>query len=304
MGDRVFVPPEIIDLSVGCSKQKKVRYSKQRPSGFDKAVVRLITFNLFGDGLEVFKKSKPGAGSVYAISLTVKDSLNKLRNTPAQTYRLMTIPSSEGVKSNPVYRNCLGIIEEAINEEGKKGFYLVDEEEGILYHYYYGIHCHCFDLIGTMQFYDRSSCGSGNLPCFQYNCAAGVFNPIVNRYTFPEHNIAKATSFIKSIGRFATHFDTGSICRAGPLIAAYANEMLYSHERYPHKDIVRIVEKYLKKTLSSRDRTTVQQLFNFYNSLGSNLFLHVPIESGNEEKKSMIGYLIKRILIWRRETIL
>lgn len=287
MNNREFVPPEIIDMSTGCSsKHKKVRYSKHRPSGFDKAVVRLITFNLFGDGLEVFKQSKPGSGTVYAITLTVNNSLNKLRNTPAQTCRLMTIPSSEGVKSNPVYRNCLGIIEEAINREGKEGFYLIDE--GVLYHYYYGIHCHCFDLIGAMQFYDRSSCGTGNNPCFQYNCAAGVYNPIVNRYTYPEHNLAKATSYIKSFGRFATHFDTGSICRAGPLIAAYGNEILYSPEKYPQKDIVRIVEKFLKKTLSSRDREAVQQLLSFYNSLGSYLFLHVPIESGNEEKKEHI----------------
>lgn len=107
------------------------------------------------------------------------------------------------------HRNCLGIIEEAINREGKEGFYLINE--GVLYHYYYGIHCHCCGLIGTMQLYDRSSCGTGNNPCFQYNGAVGVYNPIVNRYTYPEHNIAKATSYIKSFGRFATHFDTGSI---------------------------------------------------------------------------------------------
>lgn len=281
--DRVFVPPWIIDQSYGYRKEpKKIKYYKSPPNK-DKAVVRFVTFNLYGDGLEVF--NSVDHGSVYAISLTVNNALNKLRNTPSQTCRLVTIPSSKGAKSNPLYRRCMGIIEKAINEEGKKGFYIWDEEEKVLYHYYYAIHCHCFDLVAAMQFYDRPGCSNDNIPCFQHNCAAGVYNPIVCRYTFPDHNLANATTVLRNIGRFSTHFNQGSICRAGPFIAAYANELLYPSGRYPAKHIVDCVERYLKKPLSQQDQVIVSHLFKYYCSLGPDLFLHIPIEAGLEEKR-------------------
>lgn len=283
---REYLPPEVLDHSVGYRKEAKdIEFSYKCPPNYTKAVVRLITFNLFADGVKVFNSIDHG--SVYAISITVNNSPDKLRNTPSQTCRLLTIPSSDGSKSNPIFRRCLGMIVDAINEMGKVGFYILDKEDDVLYHYYYGIHCYCGDLIAGMQLFDRPSCGMSNVPCFQYECAAGVYNPILHKYTYPEHNLSRGTAEMKNIGRFLTHFENTSIYRAAPLVACYANEELYPSKDHPDKEknIVKMVEELMSVTLREIDKEKLLSLFRFYQSLGSNLFLHTPIEDGDEERR-------------------
>lgn len=279
-----YVPSELIDPCVGNKKgPRSIVYSKECPSGYKEAVVRLITFNLFADGVEVFDSSQHG--TVYAVTVAVNNSLNKFRNTPAQTCLLVTIPSSEGSKSNPIFRSTLGEIEKSINEEGKKGFFIQDLDEGVLYHYYYGIHCHCFDLIAAMQFYDRPSCGTSSIPCFQHNCAVGVYNPVLKRYSYPEMNYSAGTTSMKCTGRFSTHFPEGSICRTVPFIVALANKTLYSSRYSDVECVIDMVEKYLQESLSLSDKVFVKDIFNFIKSFGNDFFLHTPVESGNHERR-------------------
>lgn len=59
-------------------------------------LVRLITFNLYSDGVEVFNSTDHG--SVYVITLFVNNALDKLRNTLVHTCRIATVPSSTGSK--------------------------------------------------------------------------------------------------------------------------------------------------------------------------------------------------------------
>lgn len=283
---RQYLPREVLDHSVGyLASPKGVLFSKERPSGCDKALVRLITFNMYTDGVEVFNSTDHG--TVYAITLIVNNALDKLRNTPVHTCRIATIPSSTGSKSNPIFRSCLGLIIKAINEDGKDGFYIKDLSNNLVYHYYYGIHCYCGDLIAAMQLFDRPSCGSSNVPCFQYNCAAGVYNPVLNRYCYPENNLSAGTTDMKSIGRFLTQFSSSSIYRAAPLIACYSSDINYPPSLHPNKDqqIIDIVEKFMGIQLSHDDKVCVVSLYFFFKSLSNDMFLHTPIESGIEEKR-------------------
>ena len=267
---------------------KDIIFSKECPKGYEKAVTRVIMFNCFTDGLQLYKSSSKG--TVYALSLTVNNCLNKYRNLPSHTCRMMTSPSSEGKVANPIFRKSLGMYLKQIKEEGVKGFYIQDLEEGILYHYYYGINALCGDLIALMQLVDRPSSIKSNIPCFLFDCCAGVYNPVSNRYCFPKDNIAKGTTDMKSIGRCNAQFPLHSVYRCGPFIACYANESLYPSEKYPNKrdNLVAKVEEYLGVELDEEDKERVILMFDIYQSLGPDLFLHSPLESGDDERRDYV----------------
>ena len=260
------------------SENQKIKIWTSCPSGYKYAIKNIITFNISFDAVEIHETTH---SSVYIITATLNNSLNRLRKKDFGLFRMVVLPQNDGKIKDSISRAALGALVHHIYEEGKQGVYI--EKNNLLYHVYFGLHACIADLKAAMQLYDRPGCTNSDQPCITHDCTVGCFDVATQSYTNPKKCPFINESELKTSGRSLCLFPPGSVYRSLPFLGICAHDLCINIATN-ESNLISIYKSFFHSQLSNLELQIIKSLYKFLYQFGSEYFPLQFIEVGSYEK--------------------